>query len=344
MKKTKQWTLATDKKANDEIIEEAAAMINAGELVAFPTETVYGLGADALSDEAVERIFQAKGRPQDNPLIAHVATQEQLLSLVTSVPPFVEQLIYHFSPGPITYVLPSNGTCASRVTAGLSTVAIRIPDHPVALALIKASGRPIAAPSANTSGKPSPTEASHVIEDLSGKIAGILDGGQTGIGMESTVVDCTSNVPIILRPGGVTADEIRKVVGEVKIANAQSTEEKKPLSPGVKYRHYSPDVPLTLMRPSVTHMQQYIDDAQANGKIVGVLASDALSRQLIARKTFALGSDLSQIAKNIYRGLRSFSHEEVDEIICETFPKEGIGIAIMNRLERAAEKNSTNNK
>lgn len=207
---TIRWNLKNDYLYNQKAINGAAALLKSGSAVAFPTETVYGLGADATNEAAVSKIFQAKGRPEDNPLIAHVATKSQLTRLVDSYPPFVDKLIDEFVPGPLTFVLPSNGTCVKNVTAGLSTIAVRIPDHPVAQELLKVSDIPIAAPSANISGKPSPTTGNHVWADLHGKIAGILDGGPTGVGVESTVIDCTDEIPIILRPGGITKEQLEK--------------------------------------------------------------------------------------------------------------------------------------
>lgn len=338
MKETKCWHINDHIEKHSDDLAEAAALIKEGELVAFPTETVYGLGADATNDEAVASIFQAKGRPQDNPLIAHVASKEQLKSLVTELPDYVDALLDAFSPGPLTYVLPSNGKCAAAVTAGLETVAVRIPEHPVALALIEASGKPLAAPSANTSGKPSPTEAAHVSEDLTGKIAGLIDGGETGIGVESTVLDCTTHIPTILRPGGVTKADLEAVIGRVQQAEGEATPEAQPASPGIKYRHYRPAVPLTILRTHAEDMQAYIDRKRSEHVRIGLLATDQLLQQLEADKKVSLGSDLASVAKNLYRGLRAFSKTDVDEIICESFPKEGIGVAVMNRLERAAEK------
>ncbi len=210
-KETHYWTIDPNNiQQENKKITEAATLLQAGEVVAFPTETVYGLGADATNSDAVAKIFQAKGRPADNPLIVHVAEKAQINKYVTEIPQIAEKLIDAFMPGPLTVILKSNQKIASLVTAGLDTIAIRIPDHTVARALIEASGRPLAAPSANTSGKPSPTQAIHVFQDLNQKIAGIVDGGEAGVGVESTVVDCTGELPLILRPGGVTKEEMER--------------------------------------------------------------------------------------------------------------------------------------
>src|SRR5690625_3488927 len=236
---TKYWSMT--EKIEMAKIAEAAHLLQSGEVVAFPTETVYGLGADAMNDTAVKKIFQAKGRPADNPLIVHVATKKQLAELVKFIPEYVEKLIEQFSPGPITYVLKSNGKVATTVTGGLDTVGIRIPDHPVALQLLQVCNVPLAAPSANIYGKPSPTSADHVLDDMDGKIAGIIDGGSSKGGIESTVVDCTREQPTILRLGGIPVTKIEDVIGSVHTYEQNSSNES-PKSPGLKYKHYAPEV------------------------------------------------------------------------------------------------------
>lgn len=325
-----------DIKNNDiektQVIGEAAALLKQGETVAFPTETVYGLGADATSEEAVAKIFKAKGRPQDNPLIAHVATIEQLKGLVDKLPEYVEDLIKAYSPGPLTYVLPSNGTCASNVTAGLSTIAVRIPDHSIALDILKTCNLPIAAPSANISGKPSPTTANHVYEDLNGKIAALVDGGATGVGLESTVIECRAEDVVILRPGGITKEQIEKFipVHDAKFKNADQ-----PASPGMKYKHYSPEMPLWLVEGNAVDIQKVINEEQIKGKKVALLASETIYQQVNANQRINLGENLEEVANRLYDALRKFKQTEVDLIIAEVFPENGIGQAIMNRLRKA---------
>lgn len=336
MMETKRWNLKNDGLYNQQVIGEAAALLKSGETVAFPTETVYGLGADATSEAAIGKVFQAKGRPQDNPLIAHVATKEQLVQLVDNIPVYAEKLMEQFSPGPITFVLPSNGTCAKNVTAGLSTIAVRIPDHPVAQQLLKQCDIPIAAPSANVSGRPSPTTADHVWSDLQGKIAGLLDGGPTGVGVESTVIDCTQDIPTILRPGGITREQLEDAVGEIRFNAAPSDTKDRPKSPGMKYRHYSPEVPLWLVEGTAEEMQSIIDIERDKGNRIGVLASFQTMEKIDADDLFPLGSNMNEITANLYNGLRTYKKGNVDIILCEAFPDVGIGQAVMNRLRKAA--------
>jgi len=337
MIQTKRWNISMKQIDKDnQAIEAATKLLIAGSTVAFPTETVYGLGADATNNEAVAKIFQAKGRPADNPLIAHVATKKQLGLLVSDLPAYAEQLIDRFTPGPITFILPSNGVCADNVTAGLSTIAVRIPDHPIAQQLLINCAIPIAAPSANTSGKPSPTTGDHVWEDLSGKIAGLLDGGATGVGMESTIIDCTGEIPIILRPGGITKEQLEHIVGTVLVADSLPEKNDKPKAPGMKYKHYSPEVPLVLVNGTAETMQVLIDREQANGNRVGVLASSSMIAKLSADQLIPLGEELPEIAAHLYDALRLCKQTEIDVILCETFPETDIGDAIMNRLRKAA--------
>lgn len=329
---TKRMYIKNNDIEKTQVIGEAAALLKQGETVAFPTETVYGLGADATSEEAVAKIFKAKGRPQDNPLIAHVATIDQLKGLVDKLPEYVEDLIKAYSPGPLTYVLPSNGTCASNVTAGLSTIAVRIPDHPIALDILKTCNLPIAAPSANISGKPSPTTANHVYEDLNGKIAALVDGGATGVGLESTVIECRAEDVVILRPGGITKEQIEKFipVHDAKFKNADQ-----PASPGMKYKHYSPEMPLWLVEGNAVDIQKVINEEQIKGKKVALLASETIYQQVNANQRINLGENLEEVANRLYDALRKFKQTEVDLIIAEVFPENGIGQAIMNRLRKA---------
>ena len=321
-------------------IKEAALWIKSGDIVAFPTETVYGLGANALEDHAVAKIFEAKGRPSDNPLIVHIAKREQVEQLVTMIPPMAHQLMDAFWPGPLTLVLPSKGKVSTLVSAGLSTIAIRMPDHPVALALIENAEVPIAAPSANRSGKPSPTQAIHVVHDLVGKIHGVLDGGPTGVGLESTVVDCTTDSPIILRPGGITKQQIENVVGKVIFDPALKDEREAPRSPGVKYTHYAPNAPLILVE-EFERINQLIQEEKFEGRRVGVLTTaENIKSYEHADIVLSCGerNNLKTVAQNLYDVLRKFDEHKVDIIYSETFPSEGVGQAIMNRLKKASSK------
>lgn len=323
---------------NDENIKEAAQFLKAHEVVAFPTETVYGLGADATSEIAIDKIFKAKGRPSDNPLIVHLSNVEQLAQYVETIPTKARLLIDAFMPGPLTIVLKSNGTIAKNVTAGLDTVGVRIPDHPAARQLIEAAGRPIAAPSANLSGKPSPTSAVHVFQDLNGKIKAILDGGPTGVGLESTVVDCTKDELTILRPGGVTKQELETVLQEAVIDLTETETKVAPKSPGMKYTHYEPEVPLILIEGDAAFFGQQLQKYQQEGKKVGVLVSEELSREIAADVVVSCGSreEIASVANQLYQSLRTFKSSDVDIILAETFNEDGVGQAVMNRLRKAA--------
>ncbi|MED1283700.1 L-threonylcarbamoyladenylate synthase [Bacillus mycoides] len=319
-------------------LKEAARLLRENEAVAFPTETVYGLGANAMDDEAIAKIFEAKGRPSDNPLIVHIGTKSQLDGIVREIPPVAEKLMEHFWPGPLTIILPRKKGISERVTAGLNTVGVRMPDHPVALALIEEANVPVAAPSANRSGRPSPTLASHVYEDLNGKIAGIVDGGATGVGVESTVIDCTSEVPTILRPGGITKEQLEAVIGNVSLDPALKDEKEKPKSPGMKYTHYAPKAPLSIVEGSREFIQRIVDEKKKEGFKVGVLTTEEYQHVYSADVVLSCGarSDLASVATKLYDVLRTFDASEVDVIFSESFPNEGIGNAIMNRLTKAA--------
>lgn len=318
-------------------IVDAAKKLQLGEVVAFPTETVYGLGANAFSDEAVQRIFQAKGRPSDNPLIVHIANEKQLDELVEEIPNDAIKLMEAFWPGPLTIILKSKKQVSKFVTAGLSTVGVRMPNHPVALALIEACALPIAAPSANTSGKPSPTSAKHVFEDLNGRIAGIVDGGSTGVGLESTVIDCSQEVFTILRPGSITPEMIRDVIPNVEVDPATMKETEAPKSPGMKYKHYAPNAEMHLVNGSIEFIHKLIHNSKLEGKKVGILTTEENVNQYKADIVLACGkrNDLTTVAAALYDCIRQFNEGNVDIIFCESFPYEGIGIAIMNRLWKA---------
>lgn len=338
---TKFWVVDSDVESSQKspYIIEAATYLVHNEVVAFPTETVYGLGANAKSEEAVKKVYEAKGRPSDNPLIVHIASQSQLNEFVTEIPSFAKRLMQKFWPGPLTLILKHKpGQLANAVTAGLETVAVRMPNHPVALQLIEESGLPIAAPSANTSGKPSPTTAKHVYEDLNGRIAGIVDGGSTGVGVESTVLDCTVDIPVILRPGGVTKEQLELVIGQVREEVALSKKDETPKAPGMKYTHYAPKAPLTLVKGTPDFIQKLVESKRAEGLKVGVLAASEHGSFYDADYVIIPGSlaNLSTVATGLYGALRQFDQCQVDLIYSELFPTEGIGKAIMNRLFKAA--------
>jgi len=319
-------------------IEEAAALLQAEEVVAFPTETVYGLGADATSDAAIAKIFAAKGRPNDNPLIVHIGSIEQLPQVVASVSDEAQQLMDAFWPGPLTIILPKQAGIAESVTAGLPSVGVRIPAHPVALALLQTVDLPIAAPSANVSGRPSPTKAQHVADDLDGKIAGIVDGGATEIGLESTVIDCTTTPPTILRPGGVTQAEIEAVIGAVCMAVSLEQAESTPKSPGMKYTHYAPSAPLFLVKGDRAYFAGVIADAKAEGKRVGILVPEEQAASYAAEVILTCGSkaDLPSVSKRLYDALREFDAHDLDVIYAEPFYATDLGEAIANRLQKAS--------
>lgn len=330
-----------------EKITLAAQILQQGGLVAFPTETVYGLGADGLNGQAVKEIFQAKGRPSDNPLILHVASLEEVEKLVSFLPKEAEVLAAKFWPGPLTLVLPKRGNIPREVTAGLDTVAIRVPSHPVALELIRQSGLAIAAPSANLSGKPSPTTAQHVQKDLWGKVDIILDGGNTGVGLESTVIDLTGGYPMLLRPGGITLEELEKELGRVELdpwlQQRGIGEEITPRSPGMKYTHYSPEAEVILVigedqEQVKEKMEQLAREEAKRGRKVGLMVTGEYHRPLAASvvKNMSCGGSLEEVAANLYRLLREMDQLQVDLVLVEGVSYQGLGLAIMNRLEKAA--------
>ncbi len=325
-------------------LSKAAALIRAGELVAFPTETVYGLGADALSAAAVLKIFAVKGRPADNPLIVHVCSMEEAEPLCYSTKAAV-LLAKAFWPGPMTLLLPKKPIVPPETNAGLASVAVRVPSHPVARALIARSGCAIAAPSANTSGRPSPTAAAHVLEDMNGKVPLILDGGPCAVGLESTVIDVTGETPTVLRPGGVTPEMIEAVAGRVSVADSvlrPLREGEKALSPGMRYRHYAPHGQLTLMtgEPSrvLSRMAALYDEAVQDGHSPALLAFEEHLPQLGQRRVFSIGrlSQPESVAAHLFAVLREMDELGADVMYSESLPPQGIGLAVMNRLSRAA--------
>lgn len=328
----------------DAAIAEAAALIRAGELVAFPTETVYGLGADGLNREAVAKIFQAKGRPGDNPLILHISALDQIAPLIAcELSPVAEKMADAFWPGPLTMIFPKSARVPENVSAGLSTVAIRFPAHPDAQRLIAAAETPIAAPSANRSGKPSPTTANHVFEDMDGRIPLILDGGECLVGVESTVVDMTGSVPHILRPGGITAEQIAQVAGASEVDSAVMrplAEGEKPRSPGMAHRHYAPNGQLTVFTGDsdrvIQRIQSEYDRAKANGSRPLILSMEAHVASYGDRRIESLGADETAMAHRLFALLRDADHMEADVLFAEGVEAKGVGLAVMNRLGRAA--------
>lgn len=332
-------------KIDRDAMKEAAALIREGELVAFPTETVYGLGADALHPEASKKIYTAKGRPSDNPLIVHISKFEDLVSIAREVPQQARKLSEAFWPGPLTMIVWKNEKVPYETTGGMDTVAIRMPNHPIALRLIEESGCLIAAPSANTSGKPSPTEASHVALDMDGRIPMILDGGPVGIGIESTIIDLTEDVPMILRPGYITKEMLEDVLDEeVRIDPGiiASDSERKPKAPGMKYKHYAPKADLVLVEGEtervVEEINQLVQKKQGAGWKVGVIATDETLDKYRADYVVSIGAreDEDAIARHLYKILREFDDQKVDAIYSESFATPRIGQAIMNRLLKAA--------
>lgn len=324
-------------------IDKAGRVIRAGGLVAFPTETVYGLGADALNPEAAEKIYAAKGRPSDNPLIIHVADIQSLDDIILNPPDVLAELAYRFWPGPLTLIFEKSPRVPYETTGGLDTVAVRLPENLVARELIIAGGGYIAAPSANTSGRPSPTAAAHVIADMDGRIDMILDGGNVEIGVESTILDMTVSPPAILRPGAITCEMLMEVLPLVNAGVSTAAKyEAAPKAPGMKYRHYAPKAPLMIVEGSpaetVNAIKQMTYDQKRKNKKVGIIAvnetGEYYNHGIV--KTIGARENEKAIAKNLYTILREFDDEKVDYIYSESFSREGIGQAIMNRLSKAA--------
>lgn len=325
-------------------LKKAAYILRQGGLVAFPTETVYGLGADGLNEEAAKKIYAAKGRPSDNPLIIHISDRDALYELTREIPKAAEKLAKAFWPGPLTMILKKSDKVPFGTTGGLDTVAIRMPQEPIALALIEESGVYIAAPSANTSGRPSPTKAEHVIQDLSGKIDMIIDGGSVGIGLESTIIDLTSDIPTILRPGFITKDMLESVVGEVMIDHSilDSGSNVKPKAPGMKYKHYAPKGDITIYEGNIDDVIAQINikakEKSSDGIKVGIIATDETihSYNYGIVKSIGTRKDDRSIARNLFALLREFDDLNVEFIYTESFKDAGLGQAIMNRLLKAA--------
>ena len=379
---TKRIIIEDRNHIKDEELKEAAGILRSGGLVAFPTETVYGLGGNALDEDAARKIYAAKGRPSDNPLIAHVSCVEEVAPLVKEIPEAGRKLMEAFWPGPLTMIFPKSEKVPYGTTGGLDTVAIRMPDDPVANRLIALAGVPVAAPSANTSGRPSPTTADHVWQDMNGRIDMIIDGGPVGIGVESTIVDVSSAVPAVLRPGAITMEMLEEVLGEVSVDPAilgPLSADVRPKAPGMKYKHYAPKADLTLVEPGtgadresgaeqVTGAEQKngadrnteaaletgLDETQLQAMIrkvrelsrekieagykVGVICTDESRDCYTDGEVRSIGARKSQasVAHNLYALLREFDDLGVDYIFSESFPKDHLGQAIMNRLSKAA--------
>jgi L-threonylcarbamoyladenylate synthase len=327
-------------------IRVAADFIKRGGLVAFPTETVYGLGADALNPEAVSALFEAKRRPLDNPPIVHVGDARAVFGLVKEIKPDAETLMRRFWPGPLTLIFERSSVVPDVTVAGLDTIAIRMPNHNVALALIRESCCPVAAPSANLAGRPSPTCAEHVLSDLDGRIDAVLDAGPTRIGVESTVLDLTVDPPQVLRPGGTPYEVLRGFLGHVELSPFVAADRALPVekarSPGVKHKHYAPYADLIVVEGDlpavVSKIRELTNSYTRNNKRVGVLATDETVHDYSADVVKSLGSrsDLATVARNLFRLLREFDSERVDVIVAEGLPSEGLGLAVMNRLRKAS--------
>ena len=306
-----------------EVIEEAGNILKNGGLVAFPTETVYGLGADALKEEAAKKTYAAKGRPSDNPLIVHIADYEDLKAVAVNIPAKTDALAAHFWPGPLTMIFEKSEIVPYGTTGGLDTVAVRMPSDPVAAAVIRAAGGFVSAPSANTSGRPSPTTAQHVSEDLDGKIDMILDSGSVDIGLESTILDMTVEPPMILRPGAITADMFEEVIGPVSVDETilGSESNKAPKAPGMKYRHYAPKASMVLVEGAqdkvITYINEEAKKKREQGLRIGIMATDESKELYKADVVISVGSRISMdsVAHNLFRALRDFDEENVDFII-----------------------------
>ncbi|WP_319507968.1 L-threonylcarbamoyladenylate synthase [uncultured Methanolobus sp.] len=343
-KNTRVFYISEDDRESS--IQEAARILKEGGTVAFPTETVYGLGADALNEKAVLQIFEAKGRPADNPLIVHVDSKESCLKLVRSIPDKASVLMDKFWPGPLTLIMERKPIVPDVTTGGLDTVAVRMPENLIALELIKHSGIPIAAPSANLSGKPSPTTAEHVLCDLSGRIDVLIDGGEVSIGLESTVVDMTSEVPAILRPGKISKEELEECIGEVKVAydDRLHPESETVRSPGMKYTHYSPESSVILVEGEhdhvVSRIKELIVDLSLRNAKIGLLLTEESHNNFSEYLSYSMGQKdkPEQAAKNLFFGLRYLDERNIDIIIVDgSFRPDGIGMAVFNRIRKAAD-------
>ena len=332
-------TIMLSPQSDKNAVKTAAGLILQGEVVGIPTDPVYGLAANALNGEAVAKIFRAKGRPQDNPLIVHIADFDQIYDLCPAVPPQARALAEAFWPGPLTMIVPKGGCIPNEVSCGLDTVGIRLPSHPLARDLIRTAGVPLAAPSANTSGRPSTTTAEHVLRDMDGKIAAILDGGPCGVGVESTVITLALDKPRLLRPGGITLEQLRSVLGEVEVDRAlyeKIGDDVKVSAPGMKYRHYAPKAPVTVVRGDPQRSAEYIKD-HIQGP-TGVLCFDEYKDLFPTCEVECFGSqsDLAAQAREVFDRLRAFDDTDVKQIWAQCPSDEGLGLAVANRIKKAA--------
>ena len=326
------------------VIKKAGDIIKNGGIVAFPTETVYGLGGDGLNPRSSQKIYEAKGRPSDNPLIIHVADMDSIKKIVKEIPEVAYKLAEKYWPGPLTMIMNKSDIVPYETTGGLDTVAIRMPSNKIAAELIRCSGGYIAAPSANLSGRPSPTQAKYCIEDLDGRVDMIIDGGAVGIGLESTIIDLTSGTPMILRPGYITKENLAEILGSVSVDKTilDATSKEAPKAPGMKYRHYAPKGDLTIVEGESTKVCDYINaellKAKEEGKKTGVIATEETKTLYKAEVIKIAGrrDDEEEIARNLFTLLREFDDEDVDIMFSESFNDTGIGQAIMNRLLKAA--------
>lgn len=332
-----------DKNIDMDIVKSAADIIRKNGTVIFPTETVYGLGANGLSSQAVKSIFTAKGRPSDNPLIMHVSCIDMLLYVIgETLSDKARLLIEKFWPGPLTLIFKKSSVVPIEVTAGLDTVAVRMPDNKIALELIRQSGLPIAAPSANISGKPSPTKAEHVIADMDGRVDIILCGSSSRVGLESTVLDLSGEVPTILRPGGITYEELSAALGQVEIDKGLVDRQTVPKAPGMKYTHYAPEAAMTIVRgeleAAVNTIIKLTTEQKSQGKKVGILATDETKHSYKDGLVISIGSreNMYTAASRVFDTLREFDKQQVDIIFAEALSEDNIGMAVMNRLKKAA--------
>lgn len=334
------------KNIDGEKLQEAADALRDGKVVAFPTETVYGLGANALDTAAVEQVFKAKGRPSDNPLIVHIADRKSLSKLTASVPQKAVALMDKLWPGPLTLVMKKSNIIPEIITAGLDTVGIRMPEHPVAMELIRLADIPIAAPSANVSGKPSPTKAKHVLDDLDGKIEIVVDAGNSRVGLESTVLDVTTEPPMLLRPGGITPEQIEEIIGHIEIDKTilgKVSATSRPRAPGMKYKHYSPKAHVIIVHAGnienqVKKINELAQQSAEQGKKVGICATDQTMQYYSRFDTISVGDRTKPetIASKLFALFREFDDRGADIILAESVDKSGVGLAIMNRMVKAA--------